>query len=625
MKNPLNYCLATVVFLGAFALYLYSSVPAIGWGDGGDFVLNSYFFGVPHPTGYPLIILLGKMLSFIPLGDIAFRMVLLSSLCSAGAVTLLFFLVKNWGQNTPAALYAAAVLVISTFLWSTSITVEAYALNIFLCLALISISLHTDDFRFLPGIFLFGALALGNHGTIIFPLLVLGFSAIVIAWKNKQFGKFLSAASLVALVGISLYIALPLFSARTDIFDWNQPEHFRAMPALLSGSEFWMIGEYETSEMWKSAVNLAGDISRQITPFAIIPIFFAFFLAPGNHLKKIRAIFAIFILSSVFPIVYTTKEKESFFLISFTLLVLLCGTGLGFILNFIWQRARMRTLFAAVIIILLVVHVYFLAVANGKYFANRQDASGEEYSTLIFNSAPRDALIFVDHIADDSIIPPLYFQFVLNQRRDVFVFHRLFLVFPWYMDAMRNRAREIGNGVKIPRINMAQERYRLYAVAPDELQRTLSTDIQTLKLIEANLPYRSVFINTPSRFRVSLLAKGLNFLPHGWLFRIAATEIPASTKKSFHIPRTTHRAPRTMNYVFRSIMYEYFYEKALSEIMRKDYAAAVKSLQNATAYKETQASRALLMQLYFQMGDKIKGKQELKKYLKQLKIEHDIH
>ena len=86
-----RHIIAASVFLAVFGLYLWCFQPDGGWGDGADFVLTSYFLGVPHPTGYPLTALLGKLAATVPAGAAAFRVGLLSSYSGALAVAVFFF------------------------------------------------------------------------------------------------------------------------------------------------------------------------------------------------------------------------------------------------------------------------------------------------------------------------------------------------------------------------------------------------------------------------------------------------------------------------------------------------------------------------------------------------------
>ena len=55
-------------------------------GDSGELVAAVHTLGIPHPSGYPLYVLLGKLFSMaLPIGSIAFRMSLFSAVCAAAA------------------------------------------------------------------------------------------------------------------------------------------------------------------------------------------------------------------------------------------------------------------------------------------------------------------------------------------------------------------------------------------------------------------------------------------------------------------------------------------------------------------------------------------------------------
>jgi len=75
--------------LGAavFALYASGACPTIYVGDSGELVTAVARLGIPHPTGYPLYVLAGKLWTLaVPVGSIAWRMSLFSALAAAAAV-----------------------------------------------------------------------------------------------------------------------------------------------------------------------------------------------------------------------------------------------------------------------------------------------------------------------------------------------------------------------------------------------------------------------------------------------------------------------------------------------------------------------------------------------------------
>src|SRR5262245_16109642 len=91
-----------------FVVYALGVCPTIYVGDSGELVAAVYLLGIPHPTGYPLYTLLGKLWTLlIPFGSIAYRMSLFSAACAAGACAVLYRLCRSQGMHSLAALLAA--------------------------------------------------------------------------------------------------------------------------------------------------------------------------------------------------------------------------------------------------------------------------------------------------------------------------------------------------------------------------------------------------------------------------------------------------------------------------------------------------------------------------------------
>ena len=81
---------AAGVGLAFFILYWRTLAPDLVGHDAGELQFVPYVFGIPHYTGYPLYLLLGKLWSFLPLGSVAWRMNLLSAVFGGLAGALAF-------------------------------------------------------------------------------------------------------------------------------------------------------------------------------------------------------------------------------------------------------------------------------------------------------------------------------------------------------------------------------------------------------------------------------------------------------------------------------------------------------------------------------------------------------
>lgn len=87
------------VFSVAFFIYLKTLTPTVGYHDSGDMTISAFLLGIPHPPGYPLFCLLGKVFTCIPIGNIAYRLNFMSGLFGALTVMMVYFITLKVGSN----------------------------------------------------------------------------------------------------------------------------------------------------------------------------------------------------------------------------------------------------------------------------------------------------------------------------------------------------------------------------------------------------------------------------------------------------------------------------------------------------------------------------------------------
>ena len=74
---------ALAAFLVPLLLYLDTLAPTVLTYDSGMLQTKAYTLGIGHPTGYPTFILLGKLFTYLPFGDVAYRVNLSSAVYAA--------------------------------------------------------------------------------------------------------------------------------------------------------------------------------------------------------------------------------------------------------------------------------------------------------------------------------------------------------------------------------------------------------------------------------------------------------------------------------------------------------------------------------------------------------------
>jgi hypothetical protein len=60
-------------FVVPFLVYLYTLAPSLNFEDSVEFALGCAVLGVDHPSGYPLETLAGHLFTYLPLGELAWR------------------------------------------------------------------------------------------------------------------------------------------------------------------------------------------------------------------------------------------------------------------------------------------------------------------------------------------------------------------------------------------------------------------------------------------------------------------------------------------------------------------------------------------------------------------------
>lgn len=222
-----DHVVAAIAAAVALAVYLATLAPAVSGEDSGELIAAAYTMGVPHPPGYPLWCLLGKLFTYIPLGSVAWRVNLSSAVCASAAVFLVALLVIHLTRNRLAAFGAALVLAFSFEFWEQAVIAEVYALNaviVAFCVLLLWIWRERRDDRLLLLLGFAVGLGLANHNTMVLLAPVFaGFVFVVDGFSVRRWRVY-GAATLATGAGLLVYVYLPLASMANPPMDWGNPE-----------------------------------------------------------------------------------------------------------------------------------------------------------------------------------------------------------------------------------------------------------------------------------------------------------------------------------------------------------------------------------------------------------------
>lgn len=222
--------IALLVFAGALLLYAVTLAPDVLPGDPGEFQFAAWRFGLAHPTGYPLYLMLGGAWqhALAAFGaSPAWSLNLFSALCGALTVALTYLLMLAALAAPPAlrrgaALFTALLLATNLTFWSQSRIAEVYTLHALLLVSILFVACHIThraaELLPIPSsslvllAFLLG-LSLTHHAMtlLLIPACLLFLFAVDRAWwqrARRAWAAILLAGSLPLL----LYAYIPLRS-----------------------------------------------------------------------------------------------------------------------------------------------------------------------------------------------------------------------------------------------------------------------------------------------------------------------------------------------------------------------------------------------------------------------------
>lgn len=272
--------------LAAFCLYALAAPPSFYWLDSAELSAAAFALGSPHPTGFPLYCILAKAATFMPFGELAFRVNLFSASCAALAVLWSTRLVcESCRDDLPALVGAAAggaLLALSLGLMRQATVAEVYAPTVALLagtLVLVDRVARGGDARWGLALALVVGLGVGLHvtyGLVAAPLVVL---LAVRLYRGARWP--LLAPLLVVLVAGALLAYLPLRSAsgRIDEVDWGHPDRLATLVGHITAASIRTahadeIGATSGGRLGHHAAVLAGDMADAVGPFTALAALF---------------------------------------------------------------------------------------------------------------------------------------------------------------------------------------------------------------------------------------------------------------------------------------------------------------------------------------------------------------
>lgn len=214
------------VFIAILAVYSRTIIPTVVDQDSGELITAAHVLGVPHPTGYPLWTMLGRLFDLLPLGHTsAYRIALLSAVAAASGAAAITWLTLSLTGSALPGVFAGLSFGLWFPTWSQAVLAEVYGLTSLL-FSLFLLALWRWDRERSPRRLRWLALAGGfvamHHRT---ALLSVAPSLAAAFWLTRpRRARVWACAALLCLAPFSCYLYLPLRAVAHPAMNWGDPE-----------------------------------------------------------------------------------------------------------------------------------------------------------------------------------------------------------------------------------------------------------------------------------------------------------------------------------------------------------------------------------------------------------------
>jgi len=428
---------ASLVGLGSFMLYVLTLSPGVEGGDPGEFQFVPYILGIPHQTGYPLYVLLGKLWSSLPLGSVAYRMNLFSALFGAFTVCLIYFLLRLLFVSPWAAIFAALSLGLSRLFWLWATMAGVRTMNAFFFALILWTAFNWQKRSsikwFYLLVFIFG-LSLTHHRTAMLALPALFLFVLWVDCAILRSPRVIFTAMASALAPLLLYLYVFVRGMLDPPFSALPLEGLRSLIDLvIAGGTLRSLHPLD----WSAALpDLSGALAREFTSIGALLGALGGLIFFKRERKSFLFSFLIIFSLLIFTFSYDIGEGQvqwGYLILIYVPFAVWIGIGVDGLMGLVEKWARGREVCAVALVAMALVlakqgHQSYREIDRLRHAPldlYRQNLRGEQAGRFAASSlslVEPGAVILSDW---EQATPLLYYQLVERKRPDLIVHYPL--------------------------------------------------------------------------------------------------------------------------------------------------------------------------------------------------------
>lgn len=401
-----------------------------GWGDPWELSIAAHVLGITHPPGYPLTLMLAKLLQFMPI-PLYTAFALLSTLSIALCSVLIARIIGLLGGEAKGVggwlgVAAGLLFAITPLALHLGTVLEVYAPAAALTLGLLLNALQDrqqpDDRRVLFAGFMLG-LAFSAH---LMSILIVP-SLLILHWRGKARLRLIPRVVLFFLLGWSVALMQPLRAMLFLPMDWAHPfswERWLGQVTAAQYAGFWGEG-VAGGQFW----SRLGDIISRMGAWVFIPLAVGGLIVLWRKNRFQAAALTIFwLLTFIVPNFYSIWDIDTYFLPWMALNLILAGyCAIWLAGQMLWRKVALGIVAACgIILILALVYLPFIPLGRATL----------PYARLILSELPYRPVMFT--IGNPSLVPEAM-QAAEGLRSDIVLISRPRFSDFWYWKSWERR------------------------------------------------------------------------------------------------------------------------------------------------------------------------------------------
>lgn len=349
---------AAIAFGLPFILYWFTLAPTVYNLDSAEFSTAAATGGIMRATGYPLYLIVGWFWSHLPIGDVGYRMNLLSAVCGSLTILLVDRILRRWQVDPWAAFGALGLFACSTYFWGMSLIAEVYTLHTAFMAAIILWLFYWAENPTptrLGWLTLTVGLGLGHHAATV--LLIPGCVWFLMTVAPRQFlrPKSIIMGTVCGLLGLSIYIYLPLRYSMDPIFNYagkyDATGQFIPLDLHTVTGVWWVVSGkvfadqmlgYSWTQYWAEVIAFGGQLSQTFFAFGLGPGLLGLFVLARQDWRWAGTLLLMFVVNAWFYIGYNVVDKNTMFLPTYLVWTIWLALGYQWLINWLQPPIESR-------------------------------------------------------------------------------------------------------------------------------------------------------------------------------------------------------------------------------------------------------------------------------------------